>query len=109
VYFDAILLSHESANFFCTVNWTPLFSAADLDPTQFQTAQPTWTSLGDSDVRAAWTVNAGNGSQPADRGGLLQGKPVFFSLIGDWTKPDRMKTPETPLGKKIGQTLALFY
>jgi hypothetical protein len=24
----------------------------------------------------------------------FHGKPVFFSLVSDWTKPDRMKSPE---------------
>ncbi len=29
------------------------------------------------------------------------GKPVFFKLIGDWTKPDRMKVLEDPLSKRL--------
>jgi len=40
----------------------------------------------------------------------FQGKPVFFSLIGDWTKPDRIETTrDIHWGKKIGQLWALFY
>ncbi len=109
VYFDAIppqVTSPQTSS--ATVNWTPLFSAADLDPTQFQTAQPTWTSLGDSDLRAAWTGKwPGTDRNLRIEAASFQGKPVFFSLIGDWTKPDRMKQPETSLGKKIGQTLGV--
>jgi len=35
----------------------------------------------------------------------FQGKPVFFSLIGDWTKPDRMKSTEK---KSIGERANSF-
>ena len=33
----------------------------------------------------------------------FHGKPVFFSLIGDWTKPERTKGPEDSVGKKARQ------
>jgi predicted Ser/Thr protein kinase len=35
-------------------DWNRLFSAADLDPAQFQAAQPLWNSLASPDTRAAW-------------------------------------------------------
>ena len=33
---------------------------------------------------------------------------VFFSLIGGWTKPDRMKRPEASPGEKMAQTLGVI-
>jgi hypothetical protein len=36
----------------------------------------------------------------------MHGKPVFFSLIGDWSKPDRMKS-EPSAGKKVQQYLVI--
>jgi hypothetical protein len=36
-------------------DWKLLFNAAELDPSQFQTAQPIWNSLASPDTRAAWT------------------------------------------------------
>jgi serine/threonine protein kinase len=82
-------------------DWNVLFSAAGLDPSKLQPTQPTWTSLATSDVRMAWT-----GSWPGTTRPLrvevasFQGKPVFFSLIGDWTKPERVKSTEK---KSIGE------
>ncbi len=95
-------------------DWNVLFSAAGLDYSKFQPAQPMWNSLAEPDTRAAWT-----GTWPGTNRALrveaasFQGKPVFFSLIGDWTKPDRMtnlekKTFGEKLSKYIGLALVLF-
>ena len=95
-------------------DWNVLFSSAGLDPSKFQTAQPMWNSLAEPDTRAAWT-----GTWPGTNRALrveaasFQGKPVFFSLIGDWTKPERManlekKTFGEELSKYIGLALVLF-
>jgi serine/threonine-protein kinase len=35
------------------------------------------------------------------------GKPVFFALIGDWTKPERMKSPEDSTGMKVRHVLEI--
>jgi predicted Ser/Thr protein kinase len=89
-------------------DWNVLFAAAGLDPAKFQKAEPAWNSLASSDARMAWT-----GTLPGTKWPLrveaasLHGKPVFFSTIGDWTKPDRMKSPEDSTGKKVRQVLAL--
>src|SRR5208337_3612697 len=37
------------------VDWKPLFAAAELDPAQFHSAEPTRLSLAAFDERAAWT------------------------------------------------------
>src|SRR5579863_7916153 len=89
-------------------DWNLLFSEAGLDPSKFQKIEPQWNSLASSDARAAW-----NGVWPGTTRPLhveaasLQGKPVYFSLIGDWTKPDRVKEPEQTFGKKVSQILSL--
>ncbi len=36
-------------------DWDVLFEAAQLDPKEFQPAEPQWTFIGTSDQRAAWT------------------------------------------------------
>jgi len=76
-------------------DWKILFSAADLDPVQFQSAQPIWNSLASPDTRAAWTGKWPGTERPLRiEAAALQGKPVYFYLIGDWTKPPRMPQPE---------------
>jgi serine/threonine-protein kinase len=82
-------------------DWNILFSAAGLDPSKLHPAQPTWTSLAASDTRMAWTGTWPGTTRPLRvEAAAFQGKPVFFSLIGDWTKPERMKDTEK---KSIGQ------
>ena len=84
-----------------SMDWNPLFSAAELDVTQFQPAQPTWNSLSASDTRAAWT-GKWPGTDRAIRieAAAFQGKPVFFRLVGDWTQPSRMEAPPESSWKK---------
>ena len=82
-------------------DWNILFTAAGLDPAKLQPAQPTWTSLATADVRMAWTGSWPGTTRPLRvEAAAFQGKPVFFSLIGDWTKPERMKSTEK---KSIGE------
>ena len=91
-------------------DWNILFNAAGLDPAKFQPTQSTWNSLASSDTRMAWT-----GVWPGTTRGLrveaasFQGKPVFFRLIGDWTKPRRMKSTEKKsFGEKAGRIIGLI-
>jgi len=90
-------------------DWNILFTAAGLDPSKFQTAQPTWTSLAQSDSRMAWTGTWPGTTRPLRiEAASFRGKPVFFSLIGDWTKPQRMITTEKKtLGQKISKIFGL--
>jgi len=88
-------------------DWNILFTAAGLDPSKFQTAQPTWTSLAQSDSRMAWTGTWPGTTRPLRvEAAAFQGKPVFFSLIGDWTKPQRMITTEK---KTVGQKISRIF
>jgi predicted Ser/Thr protein kinase len=89
-------------------DWNVLFDAAGLDAAQFQKAEPAWNSLAASDTRMAWTGTWPGTTRPLRvEAASWHGKPVFFSLIGDWTKPERMKSPEDSMGKKVRQILAL--
>jgi predicted Ser/Thr protein kinase len=111
-YFQAIPLQKQEAKKgdaaaapVVAYDWNLLFAAAGLDISKFQAAQPTWTSLAASDTRMAWT-----GSWPGTTRALrveaaaFQGKPVFFSLIGDWTKPERQtSTEKKSIGERAGR------
>ncbi len=85
-----------------TLDWNLLFTAAGLDPAQFQKAQPEWNSLADSDARMAWTGTWPGTARPLRvEAAAWHSKPVFFSLIGEWTKPERMKAPEDSTANKV--------
>ena len=83
-------------------DWTPLFSAAGLDPSKWQPAQPAWTPPIYSDARAAWTGSLVE--RPVDpmriEAAAYRGKPVYFELIGPWTLPDRMKPHQPTAGQR---------
>jgi predicted Ser/Thr protein kinase len=108
-YFQAIPLQKESpSEQSAPLDWNVLFAAAGLDPTKFQKAEPAWNSLATSDMRMAWTGTWPGTTRPLRiEAASWRGKPVFFSLIGDWTKPQRMKSPKESTAKKVRDFLGV--
>jgi len=109
MYFQAIPPQKEVSNLpSAVVDWNLLFAAAGLDPNLFQKTDPSWSSLGASDSRMAWTGTWPGTARPLRvEAAAWHGKPVFFSLIGEWTKPERMKTPEDSTAKKVSQIVTV--
>ena len=69
-------------------DWSELFKLSELDPAQFQKAEPLWTPPHAADERAAWTgVYPGTSIPLRVEAAAWLGKPVFFKLAGPWTKP----------------------
>jgi predicted Ser/Thr protein kinase len=91
-------------------DWNILLKEAGLEAAKLQPAQPVWTSLAASDSRMAWTGDwPGTTRRLRVEAAAFQGKPVFFSLIGTWTKPDRMVTSEKKtFGEKISKIVGLL-
>jgi len=93
-------------------DWRPLFAAAGLDLSQFHSVEPVWNSLAAADTRAAWDGQWPGSARPLHvEAAARHGRPVFFSLIGPWTKPRRMVQREPnradQTAQNIGITLAL--
>jgi serine/threonine-protein kinase len=89
-------------------DWSLLFHEAGLEFSRFAKADPQWNSLASSDARVAWTgVWPGTTRSLRVEAASLHGKPVYFSLMGDWTKPNRVKDLEQTFGKKISQILGI--
>jgi hypothetical protein len=84
-------------------DWAPLFSAAGLDPSQWPPAQPTWTPPVYGDARAAWTGSLAEHPNIPMRieAASYRGKPVYFELIGPWTRPDRMQPYQPTVGERV--------
>jgi serine/threonine-protein kinase len=92
-----------------TYDWKQLFDLAGLDMTQFHSAEPQWNSLGASDQRVAWTGVWPGSTEPLRvEAASWHGKPVFFRLIGEWTKPDRMVSPDDSKSKPAEVLLVVF-
>src|SRR5579862_7809658 len=91
-------------------DWHQLFMLAGLDISQYQPAQPIWNSLATSDQRAAWTgVWPGTTTALRIEAAAWHGKPVFFRLIGDWTDPERMVSPDKSASKAPQVLLVVFF
>ncbi len=72
-------------------DWSPLFRAAGLDPASLKPVEPRWTWLAASDTRAAWTgVWPGTGRLLRVEAAAFRGRPVTFSMLGEWDHPERM-------------------
>jgi Protein kinase domain len=85
-------------------DWAPLFSAAGLDPSKWPPAQPMWTPPVDSDARVAWTGSLAERPDIPMRieAAAYRGKPVYFELIGPWTRPERMHPYQPTSGERMG-------
>jgi serine/threonine protein kinase len=110
IYFQAIPPQKDGEAPSAAPDWTPLFAAAEIDPSQLKPAQPEWASLGAADARSAWTgVWPGSDRPLRVEAAAWHAKPVFFAMIGDWNKPWRMVAPESPSDRKnrISQIIGL--
>ena len=74
-------------------DWKALFTAAGLDIARFAAAEPQWVSLAPFDARAAWTGSYASAPEIPMRieAATWHGKPVFFRVMGPWSKPERMQ------------------
>ncbi len=90
-------------------DWKVLFDAAGLDSSKLQSAKPIWNSLAVFDTHVAWTgVWPGTTRPLRVEAASFQGKPVYFFLIGDWTKPNRMKNTEPKtLSQKMSRIIGM--
>ena len=70
--------------------WNRLFAAATLDPSRFQPAEPQWLPIGGWDQRVAWTGSAPGFDVPLRvEAAAWRGRPVFFRVLGPWSRPER--------------------
>ena len=89
-------------------DWLPLFNAAGLDLAQFHPVESSWDSLASADMRTAWDgVWPGSGRPLHIEAAARRGRPVFFSLIGLWTKPSRMRQEAQSSADKTSQIIGL--
>lgn len=91
------------------IDWQPLFAAAELNMSAFQPTEPVWNPLAASDARAAWDGKWPDSDRPLHiEAAAFQGKPVYFQLMGNWTKPHRMVQP-AKAGSKASDIFGLCF
>jgi serine/threonine-protein kinase len=97
------------------VDWSPLFTQARLDVARFTPVPPRWTPPFHTDARAAWVgTDAARPDLPLRlEAGAYRGKPVFFQMVWEWTRPERMEAAALRPGQKaasrVGLTLIVIF
>ena len=88
-------------------DWSLLFAAARLDFSRFTSSGPIRTSLGTSDLRAAWTGASDDLPNVPLRieAAAYRGKPVYFEVIAPWTRPERAERLQVTTAQKIGSAI----
>lgn len=72
------------------VDWTPLFTAAGLDPKAFRDVTPERTPASYADERHAWQGALPGTTTPIRiEAAAYRGRPVAFRLVGPWTQSAR--------------------
>jgi serine/threonine protein kinase len=84
-------------------NWSPLFEEAGLDLASFTQTQPKWLPLANSDSRTAWEGKLPSQTQIPIRveAASYHGMPVYFEIVGAWTRPERMQEFQLRPGQKV--------
>jgi predicted Ser/Thr protein kinase len=90
-------------------DWKRLFDAAGLDMARFSPSTPQWTPLGICDARAAWTgvLSSGPPNPVRVEAAAWRGKPIYFQVVGPWTRPERMQTFMIGTGMKAFAVMGL--
>ena len=84
-----------------SVDWRAPFDEAGLSLENFKSVEPRQLPLAYADTRAAW-----EGVFPAQpqiplrvEAAAYRGKPVYFEVLGAWSKPQRMQPAELDAGR----------
>jgi tRNA A-37 threonylcarbamoyl transferase component Bud32 len=77
------------------LDWRALFTAAGLEISRFTPTDPQWLPAAGFDARAAWTGSYAQspGLPLRVEAASWRGEPVFFRVIGPWSKPERRMQP----------------
>jgi serine/threonine-protein kinase len=73
--------------------WSPLFEEAGLGLASFTPTQSQWLPVANSDARAAWEGKLPGQPEIPIRveAASYHGKPIYFEIVGPWTRPERMQ------------------
>jgi hypothetical protein len=90
-------------------DWASLFSAAGLDLSKWSPSPPSWTPPVYSDARAAWTGSLAERPQIPMRieAAAYRGKPVYFELIGPWTRPERVQADQPATAERVSAVVGI--
>jgi hypothetical protein len=92
-------------------NWSTCFAEAGLDISRFSPAGPKWLPPVPFDKLSDW-----DGAEPQQPGvpvhvtaASYRGKPVYFQVIGPWSRPARMQESPQTLARRIAAATFTFF
>ncbi len=93
------------------VNWTALLASAGLDPARLKPATPKWTPATIADTRVAWEGTWPDWPEQPLRveAASYRGRPVYFDLIGPWTRPERMQARAVSAAERATLVILLSF
>jgi serine/threonine-protein kinase len=91
-------------------DFTPLFTAADLDRAAFTPAAAQWTPRDFADTRQAWDGPLGHGStvHVHVEAAAFHGLPILFSVYGPWNQPPAAGPTAPSLSTLLDRAAVLF-
>ena len=91
------------------VDWSPLFTQARMEAGRFQPVTPLWTPPFHTDARAAWVgTDAARPDLPLRlEAAAYRGKPVFFQMVWEWTRAERMEAARLRPGQTTASRFAI--
>ena len=83
--------------------WDVLFEAAGLTSSAFVAVPSEWTPRDFADTRAAWKgpLTGNPDVEVRVEAAAYRGKPVFFQVIGPWTRPSLMDPEPVTTGDRV--------
>jgi serine/threonine protein kinase len=110
LYFEAVPPQVDEARSPVPVpDWAPLFQSAGLDPAQLKPVDPRWFPLAWGDTRAAWETAWPQhpGTPLRIEAAAYRGKAIYFNLISQWDKPERMGQSANARQNRVGQVFSI--
>ena len=89
--------------------WDALFDWAGLDMGRFKLATPEWLPLAGWDTRTAWIGTRAEDPSVELRveAAAWRDKPVYFDVIGPWSRPFRQQRMQPSVEQRVQRALAV--
>jgi len=93
--------SAASNNGAASLDWQPLFTAADLDLQQSHIIDAKWLPDVPADKNFAWETNA-HGKTLQIQGASYHDRIVFFRVLAPWARPERVTPTQANFAARFG-------
>ena len=103
VYLRAVPPQIDTSRTRTEFDWRRLFEASEVDFSRFRSVPPSWVPPDAYDARGEWegTIPELPGVPVRVAAAAYGGRPVYFEIIGPWSRPARMERITPTLTRRI--------